>query len=72
MISKYYYALGEISIRGQFDCGRARSNYVLMKLEFELHWRQYKDLVETANMVCWEAVAEISPTTRTFEPIEEV
>jgi hypothetical protein len=43
-----------------------------MKLESELHWRQYKDFVETANMVCWEAVAEISPTTRTFEPIEEV
>ena len=39
-------------MRVRFDCGKTRSHYVLMKLESEMQWRQYKDIVDRANVVC--------------------
>ncbi|RLN03246.1 hypothetical protein C2845_PM13G10090 [Panicum miliaceum] len=72
VISKHRCDHGEISLRGRFDCGKARPHYVLMKLEIEMHWRQYKEVVERANVVCWELIMDISCRTRTNDLVERV
>uniref|UniRef100_K4AIL3 SWIM-type domain-containing protein n=1 Tax=Setaria italica TaxID=4555 RepID=K4AIL3_SETIT len=41
-------------LRGCFDCRKARPHYVLMNLESESNWKQYKEVVEHANVVCLE------------------
>jgi len=43
-----------------------------MKLESETHWRQYKDIVDRANVVCLEVVVEITRTTTLEEPVGRV
>ena len=63
--SKYGCRADEVEMRGRFDCGKARSHYVLMKLTSEAHWKQYKEVVERSNVVCWEVIVDICrrPTT---------
>ena len=41
VVSKHGRGLGEISLRGRFDCGKARAHYVMLTLESEMHWRKY-------------------------------
>ena len=43
-----------------------------MKLESETHWRQYKDIVDRANVVFWEVVVEITRKTRSHDPVERL
>jgi len=63
--SKYGCRADEVEMRGRFDCGKASSHYVLMKLTSEAHWKQYKEIVERSNVVCWEVIVDICrrPTT---------
>jgi len=56
VVSKHCCGVGEISMRGRFDCGKARAHYFLLKLESEMPWKKYKDIVDRANVVCWEVV----------------
>ena len=72
MVSKHNWGQGAISFRVRFDCGKDRPHYVLMKLELETHWRQYKDIVDRANVVCLEVVVEITRTTTLEEPVGRV
>ena len=72
VVSKHSWGQGAISFRGRFDCGKAWPHYVLMKLELETHWRQYKDIVDRANVVCLEVVVEITRTTTLEEPVGRV
>ena len=44
--SKYGCRVDEVEMRGRFDCGKARSHYVPIKLTSEAHWKQYKEVVE--------------------------
>ena len=69
VVSKHSCGIDEISLRGRFDCGKARAHYVLMTLESEMHWRKYKDIVARANVVCLEVVVEITRRTRLEEPV---
>jgi hypothetical protein len=59
-------------LRGHFDCGKASSHYILMKLESEMHWRHYIDIVEHANVVRWEVVVEICHWPRTTDHVDRV
>jgi len=72
VVSKHSCGIDEISLRGRFDCGKARAHYVLMTLESEMHWRKYKDIVARANVVCLEVVVEITRRTRLEEPVGRV
>ena len=63
--TKFACGVDEVTLRGRFDCGKARSHYVLMKLSSECHWRQYKEIVDNANVVCLEVVVDIC---RVVEP----
>ena len=58
VVSKH--SCGHITLRGRFDCGKARAHYVMLTLESEMHWRKYKDIVARANVPCWEIVVEIT------------
>jgi len=69
VVSKNVWDQGEISLRGRFDCEKARPHYVLIKLESETHWRQYKDIVDRANVVCFEVVVEITRPRAIVEKI---
>ncbi|PUZ75224.1 hypothetical protein GQ55_1G137700 [Panicum hallii var. hallii] len=65
VMAKHCCGVEEISLR-------ARAHYVLMKLESEGHWMQYKDIVNCANVVYWEVVVEINRTTRRHDTVERV
>uniref|UniRef100_K3Z028 SWIM-type domain-containing protein n=1 Tax=Setaria italica TaxID=4555 RepID=K3Z028_SETIT len=56
---KYGCRVDEISLRGRFDCGKARAHYVLMKLASDANWKHYKDVVHEANVACLEVIVEI-------------
>uniref|UniRef100_K3ZEF5 SWIM-type domain-containing protein n=1 Tax=Setaria italica TaxID=4555 RepID=K3ZEF5_SETIT len=51
VMRKYGCRVDEMSLRGCFDCGKARAHYVLMK--------HYKDVVHEANVACLEVIVEI-------------
>ena len=72
VVSKHSCGIDEISLRGRFDCGKARAHYVLMTLESEMHWRKYKDIVARANVICLEVVVELTRRTRLEEPVGRV
>uniref|UniRef100_K3Z0P2 MULE transposase domain-containing protein n=1 Tax=Setaria italica TaxID=4555 RepID=K3Z0P2_SETIT len=56
---KYGCRVDEMILRGRFDCGKSRPHYVVMNLASESNWKQYKEVVEHANVVCLELVVEI-------------
>lgn len=56
---KYGCRVDEITLRGRFDYGKARPHYVVMNLALESNWKQYKMVVEHANVVCLEVIVEI-------------
>ncbi|XP_012699040.1 uncharacterized protein LOC105913731 [Setaria italica] len=58
---KYGCGVDEMTLRGRFDCGKARPHYVLMNLASESNWKQYKEVVEHANVVCLDVVVHICP-----------
>uniref|UniRef100_K3ZC83 SWIM-type domain-containing protein n=1 Tax=Setaria italica TaxID=4555 RepID=K3ZC83_SETIT len=59
VMMKYGCRVDEISLRGRFDCGKARAHYVLMKLASDANWKHYKDVVHEANVACLEVIVEI-------------
>uniref|UniRef100_K3XQ43 SWIM-type domain-containing protein n=1 Tax=Setaria italica TaxID=4555 RepID=K3XQ43_SETIT len=59
VMRKYGCRVDEISLRGRFDCGKARAHYVLMKLASDVNWKHYKDVVHEANVACLEVIVEI-------------
>uniref|UniRef100_K3Z2Z6 MULE transposase domain-containing protein n=1 Tax=Setaria italica TaxID=4555 RepID=K3Z2Z6_SETIT len=59
VMRKYGCRVDEISLRGRFDCGKARAHYVLMKLASDANWKHYKDVVHEANVACLEVTVEI-------------
>ncbi|CAN6278410.1 unnamed protein product [Urochloa humidicola] len=59
VMSKYECAFDEDTLRGRFDCGKARSHYVLLDLSSESHWNQYKEIVAGANVACFEVIVDI-------------
>uniref|UniRef100_K3ZEY3 Zinc finger PMZ-type domain-containing protein n=1 Tax=Setaria italica TaxID=4555 RepID=K3ZEY3_SETIT len=59
VMRKYGCRVDEMSLRGRFDCGKARAHYVLMKLASDANWKHYKDVVHEANVVCLEVIVEI-------------
>uniref|UniRef100_K3YKW2 Uncharacterized protein n=1 Tax=Setaria italica TaxID=4555 RepID=K3YKW2_SETIT len=59
VMRKYGCRVDEISLRGRFDCGKARAHYVLMKLASDANWKHYKDVVHEANVACLEVIVEI-------------
>ena len=69
VVSKHCCGIDEITLRGRFDCGKAKPHYVMLTLESEMHWRKYKDIVARANVVYWEVVVEITRTSRSQEPV---
>ena len=69
--SKYGCRADEVEMRGRFDCGKASSHYVLMKLTSEAHWKQYKEIVERSNVVCWEVIVDIFRRPTTLEHGEQ-
>ena len=72
VVSKHCCGIDEITLRGRFDCGKARAHYVMLTLESEMHWRKYKDIGARANVVCWEVVVEITRRSRSQEPVGRV
>uniref|UniRef100_K3ZCA9 SWIM-type domain-containing protein n=1 Tax=Setaria italica TaxID=4555 RepID=K3ZCA9_SETIT len=56
---KYRCRVDEMTLRGCFDCGKARAHYVLMNLGSDSNWKHYKDVVHEANVACLEVVVEI-------------
>ena len=64
VVSKHSYGIDEITLRGRFDCGKARAHYVMLTLESEMHWRKYKEIINHANVVCWKMVVEINRRIR--------
>ncbi|CAO2188360.1 unnamed protein product [Urochloa humidicola] len=58
-MTKHDCELDEVTLRGRFDCGKARPHYVLMDLSSESEWKQYKEVVAGANVVCYEVVVEL-------------
>uniref|UniRef100_K3YLA0 SWIM-type domain-containing protein n=1 Tax=Setaria italica TaxID=4555 RepID=K3YLA0_SETIT len=56
---KYGCRVHEMTLRGRFDCGKARAHYVLMNLASDSNWKHYKDVVHKANVACLEVVVEI-------------
>ncbi|CAN6164983.1 unnamed protein product [Urochloa humidicola] len=59
VMTKHDCELDEVTLRGRFDCGKARPHYVLMDLSSESEWKQYKEVVAGANVVCYEVVVEL-------------
>src|SRR5688572_27156555 len=59
VIRKYGCRVDEMSLRGCFDCGKARAHYVLMNLASDSNWKHYKDVVHEANVACLEVIIEI-------------
>ncbi|RCV30256.1 hypothetical protein SETIT_6G079800v2 [Setaria italica] len=59
VMRKYGCRVDEMSLRGRFDCGKARAHYVLMKLASDANWKHYKDVVHEANVACLEVIVEI-------------
>ncbi|CAN6357893.1 unnamed protein product [Urochloa humidicola] len=59
VMSKHECAFDEVTLRGRFDCGKARAHYVFMDLSSESEWNQYKEVVAIANVVCYEVVVEL-------------
>uniref|UniRef100_K3Y1J3 MULE transposase domain-containing protein n=1 Tax=Setaria italica TaxID=4555 RepID=K3Y1J3_SETIT len=59
VMRKYGCRVDEISLRGCFDCGKARAHYVIMKLASDANWKHYKDVVHKANVACLEVIVEI-------------
>uniref|UniRef100_K3XRJ7 Transposase MuDR plant domain-containing protein n=1 Tax=Setaria italica TaxID=4555 RepID=K3XRJ7_SETIT len=55
---KYGCGVDEMTLRGRFDCGKARPHYVLMNLASESNWKQYEEVIEHANVVCLEVWEE--------------
>uniref|UniRef100_K3XRE7 SWIM-type domain-containing protein n=1 Tax=Setaria italica TaxID=4555 RepID=K3XRE7_SETIT len=58
---KYGCGVDEMTLRGRFDCWKVRPHCVRMNLAFESNWKQYKEVVEHANVVCLEVVVDICP-----------
>uniref|UniRef100_A0A0Q3S6S7 Uncharacterized protein n=1 Tax=Setaria italica TaxID=4555 RepID=A0A0Q3S6S7_SETIT len=58
---KYGCGVDEMILRGHFNCGKVTPHYILMNLAFESNWKQYKEVVEHANVVCLEVVVDICP-----------
>lgn len=58
-------AVDEMNSRGRNDCGKARANYVLVKLATKSNWNQFKALVGQANVVCLEVVVDTCRGTTT-------
>uniref|UniRef100_K4ALS8 Aminotransferase-like plant mobile domain-containing protein n=1 Tax=Setaria italica TaxID=4555 RepID=K4ALS8_SETIT len=56
---KYGCRVYEMSLRGRFDCGKARAHYVLMNLASDSNWKHYKDVVHESNVACLEVIVEI-------------
>uniref|UniRef100_K3XQJ3 Aminotransferase-like plant mobile domain-containing protein n=1 Tax=Setaria italica TaxID=4555 RepID=K3XQJ3_SETIT len=56
---KYGCRVDEMTLRGRFDCRKARAHYVLMNLASNSKWKHYKDVVHKANVACLEVVVEI-------------
>jgi hypothetical protein len=67
VISKFVCRGDEVQLWGRFDCGKARPQYVMMKLNSESYWKQYKEVVERSNVVRWEVVVDISRMPSTYE-----
>uniref|UniRef100_K3Z061 Transposase MuDR plant domain-containing protein n=1 Tax=Setaria italica TaxID=4555 RepID=K3Z061_SETIT len=59
VMRKYGCRVDEISLRGRFDCGKARAHYVLMKLASDANWKHYKDVVHEANVACLVVIVKI-------------
>ncbi|RCV30672.1 hypothetical protein SETIT_6G113900v2 [Setaria italica] len=60
VMRKYGCRVDEMSLRGRFDCGKARAHYVLMKLASDANWKHYKDdVVHEANVAYLEVIVEI-------------
>uniref|UniRef100_K3ZBZ3 SWIM-type domain-containing protein n=1 Tax=Setaria italica TaxID=4555 RepID=K3ZBZ3_SETIT len=59
VMRKYGCRVDEISLRGRFDCGKARAHYVLMKLASDANWKHYKDVVHEANVACLEDISMV-------------
>ena len=57
--SKYGCRVDEVEMRVRFDCGKARSHYVPIKLTSEAHWKQYKEVVEGPNVECCDVIIDI-------------
>ena len=72
VVSKHCCGIDEITVRGIFDCGKARAHYVMLTLESEMHWRKYKKIINHANVVCWKVVVEITRRIRSQEPVGRV
>lgn len=72
MVSKHSCGIDEISMRGRFDCGKVRAHYVLLILESDMHWRKYKEIINRANVVCWNVVVEIIRRIRSQESVGRV
>jgi len=70
VISTHGCRADDVKLRGRFDCGKARSHYVLMDLSSDSHWRQYKEIVAGANVGCYEVAVDIC--RRTQSSAEEV
>ncbi|CAO1945383.1 unnamed protein product [Urochloa humidicola] len=58
-MTKHDCELDEVTLRGRFDCGKARAHYVFMDLSSESEWKQYKEVVASANVVCYKVVVEL-------------
>ncbi|CAO2176885.1 unnamed protein product [Urochloa humidicola] len=55
---KLCYRVEEMNFRGRIDCGKARSHYVLLKIDSEDSWNKYRRMVEKSNVLCLEVVVE--------------
>ena len=44
-IQKYGCGVDEVTLRGCFDCGKARPHFVMMNLSKEDDWKHYQELV---------------------------
>ncbi|CAO2150019.1 unnamed protein product [Urochloa humidicola] len=58
-MTKHDCEFDEVTLRGRFDCGKARAHYVFMDLLSEFEWKQYKEVIAGANVVCYEVVVEL-------------
>ncbi|CAN6272440.1 unnamed protein product [Urochloa humidicola] len=65
VVMKHGYSLDEVKLRGRFDCGKARPHYVSMDLSFESQRNQYKEVVASANVVCYEIVVDTCSRAKT-------
>jgi hypothetical protein len=56
----YGVGMHEVTLRGRFDCGKAKTHYVLMSLSSEEIWNRYKKVVGQANVSYLEVVVDIT------------